>query len=670
MTEKPESKPGLSVILVLYNMAREAPRTLFSLSADYQRHIAADDYEVIVVDNGSNPPFDAREFDALSGNFRLIRLDPAPPSPVQAINRGLAAARGDVIGVMIDGARLVTPGLLHFARHGAGLYDKAIVASLGWYLGYDFQTASIQCGYDQAREDALLGSINWPEDGYRLFEIGAMDESSVDGWFQPIAESNGLFLKRELWELLGGFDERFDASAGGLVNFDTFCRALELPEAELVILLGEATFHQLHGGFHTNAPPDRQRDHWLSFANQYSAIRERSVVVPRLRRPPTYIGTLPRFALSRMVRAALHPAPRYGIQPLGAEFNRELWTETPGPPSSDKTTAELVELAENEFRQGRDQAACAVARLIRKRAPDEPVPQRLLALVSPWLPAGEIPTGPAGADYHLALAEAHRILGEREVAAANYRAALTCNPNAHQAHLGLSNLRMPGDDYLVWLERLYRALEPETAIEIGVFQGASLSLFRPPTVVIGIDPSPTPIHPLSTETHLFTETSDEFFSAGRYEKLLGGRPLSVAFIDGLHLFEQALSDFIYLERLCGPRSVILFHDTFPLDQPTQSRVRETSFHTGDVWKTILCLKHYRPGLDIFTIPAPPTGLTVVTGLDPTSRILIDQYAVAVSRFMDTSFSIVEDVLDSVLNVVLNDWGIVRSKLEERGIIRE
>src|SRR5216683_2592387 len=46
-------RPDLSVIVVVHNMAREAPRTLYSLSTTYQRHIAAEDYEVIVVDNGS-----------------------------------------------------------------------------------------------------------------------------------------------------------------------------------------------------------------------------------------------------------------------------------------------------------------------------------------------------------------------------------------------------------------------------------------------------------------------------------------------------------------------------------------------------------------------------------------------------------------------------------------
>lgn len=665
MINRVEGKPKLSVVVVVYNMPREAPRTLLSLSASYQRHIDPNDYEVIVVDNGSNPPFDPNEIKDLSGNFKLIRIDPASHSPARAINLGLAEARGGVIGVMIDGARIVTPGLLHFARHGALLYDQAVVAALGWYLGYDFQTRSMQCGYDHQREDALLKSIDWPGDGYRLFEIGAMDESSIDGWFQPIAESNALFLRRELWELLDGVDERFDAPGGGLINFDTFRRALDLPEAELVILLGEATFHQLHGGFNTNAQRQRQIDNWTGWARQYEAIRGRQVEVPRPQHPPTLFGTLPRPALARMVKAAIDPIPQYDLQPLGRDFNRDLFiSELPRP--ANETIAQLIELAETEFRHGRPAAACAVARLIRKRAPDEPQPQHLLALVSPWL-TEETPPPPHHADYYLALGEAHRMLGETEEAASNYRMALTFERNLHQAHLGLALLRLPGDDYLVWLERLYRLLAPETVVEIGVRYGESLARVPPPAIAIGIDPTPTVKYPLQTETHLFTETSDEFFARGRLEKLLAGRPLSLGFIDGLHLYEQALKDFIHLERHCGPRSVIFFHDTFPVDQSVQSRIQETQFHTGDVWKTILCLKHYRPDLDIFTIATPPTGLTVVTGLDPTSRELTDRYDEALARFMDISFSAVESVLETMLNLVPNDWEIVESRLQERGI---
>ena len=45
-------RPKLSVIVIVYDMSREAPRTLQSLAVPYQTGIAVEDYEVIVVDNG------------------------------------------------------------------------------------------------------------------------------------------------------------------------------------------------------------------------------------------------------------------------------------------------------------------------------------------------------------------------------------------------------------------------------------------------------------------------------------------------------------------------------------------------------------------------------------------------------------------------------------------
>ena len=440
-------KPDVSVVVVVYNMTREAPRTLHSLSADYQRYIKPDDYEVIVIDNGSHPPFDPREIAALSGDFRLIRIENASPSPAAAINRGLAEARGEVIGVMIDGARIVTPGLLHFARHGARLYERAVVATLGWYLGYDLQSWAMKAGYNQAREDALLASIDWPQDGYRLFEIATMDESSFDGWLAPIGETNALFMRRELWDILGGMEESFDAPGGGMVNLDIYRRAGELPGAELVILLGEGTFHQFHGGTATNAPVESFTDMFTQWNKQYEAIRGRSWANPTLESPPTYLGKLSRVALARFVRAAIDPVLVYGPRepPLGNHFDPELWSLGPMERSADPAIAALVDLAHNEFRAHRYESAAALSRLTLEHAPDEPEPSRLLSLIGGWLSISG-PPADRKAGYHFALGEAYRLLGDEAVAASEYHKALTFDPELKEAHDGLTMLGMPLDD--------------------------------------------------------------------------------------------------------------------------------------------------------------------------------------------------------------------------------
>jgi hypothetical protein len=450
--ERDTRKPSLSIIVVVYNMSREAPRTLFSLSSRYQRHIDADDYEVIVVDNGSAPPLDRAVIDNLEGHFRLIRIDPASPSPAHAVNRGLAEAKGAVVGVMIDGARLVTPGLLHFARHAAQVYDNAVVATLGWYLGHDLQRMSVQAGYDQNREDCLLASIGWPEDGYRLFEIAALDESSLDGWFYPTQESNALFLKREIWEKLEGFDERFDAPGGGLVNLDTFRRAIEMPNARLVRLLGEGTFHQLPGGTATNAPIDQLHPALARWNEQYTAIRGGPFTIPIPANEPTYIGVLPRPMLVRFLRSALDPVwPTIwtGMDrvepPLGRHFDRTFWSCGTIPRAGDPTIAAALDLAHEEFDARRYDAVASIARLISSRDSTDRESRRLLALVCGWNLEGEA-TGPRSPRYHRAVSKAYAMFHESGLATAHSRLAR------------MSHLKNPTKMVAGWIVTLLSAL--------------------------------------------------------------------------------------------------------------------------------------------------------------------------------------------------------------------
>ena len=62
---------------------------------------------------------------------------------------------------------------------------------------------------------------------------------------------------------------------------------------------------------------------------------------------------------------------------------------------------------------------------------------------------------------------------------------------------------------------------------------------------------------------LFRTTSDEYFARPDPLAPLGGLPFDLAFIDGLHLFEFALRDFINAERGSRPGAVILFDDILP-----------------------------------------------------------------------------------------------------------
>jgi hypothetical protein len=277
----------LSIITAFRNMQREAPRTLHTLSPEYQRNVAADDYEVIAVDIGSTPPLcDTCSIEQFGRNFRSFRAKDNP-SPATAINEAARQAGGEAIAVCIDGARMLSPGVVRHTIDALQIRENPLVATLAWHLGPAIQNISMENGYDQAEEDRLLSTVNWKSNGYELFSISSPAGSSGRGFFLPISESNFATITRTSWERLGGLEERFQAPGGGLVNLDFYREACEIC-SDLIILLGEGTFHQFHGGVATNVP--RSKHPWKTFEQEYVQIRGKGF------QPPTkqaiYLGGL------------------------------------------------------------------------------------------------------------------------------------------------------------------------------------------------------------------------------------------------------------------------------------------------------------------------------------------------------------------------------------------
>lgn len=302
MSQAHRKQLDLSFIVVAYNMDRELPRTLKSLSKSYQQGAQGIDYEVLVVDNGSQPSFGSTRVVANGDYFRYIYLENASESPAHALNYGVEQSRGTIVCMMIDGARIASPGIARWALSAFRAFDDPTVAVLGWHLGPRIQNQSVNQGYNQDREDSLLEQIAFPDDGYRLFEISVFASSCGWGWFLPFPESNAVFLRKKSYWNIGGYDERFDVPGGGLLNLDFYRRAVLRDDRESVILLGEGLFHQIHGGIATNTREEDLRRKFQSWRAQYKEIRGADFMPPKKR--PIYLGTVPPTALRSIEASA------------------------------------------------------------------------------------------------------------------------------------------------------------------------------------------------------------------------------------------------------------------------------------------------------------------------------------------------------------------------------
>ncbi|OIV37324.1 methyltransferase type 11 [Mangrovactinospora gilvigrisea] len=220
-----------------------------------------------------------------------------------------------------------------------------------------------------------------------------------------------------------------------------------------------------------------------------------------------------------------------------------------------------------------------------------------------------------------------------------------------------------------FLRTLHKVYRPRNYMEIGVNDGRSLALSRVPS--IGVDPAFKVVKPIRCDVQLVKATSDDFFARKdplahfarsplkigplrnrpRVRAALEKGPLKrgavdLAFIDGMHLFEFALRDFINTEKYAQWSSVIVFDDMLPRNVPEAARDRHTDAWTGDVYKVIEVLRRYRPDLALVPIDSAPTGTLVVFGADPDNRVLEDAYDDIIKEFVyDDPQKVPSEVMD-------------------------
>ena len=200
----PAARPSLSVVVAAFN---EAQWILRKIDGTLAQRYPARKLEVIVVSDGSTDATDALVSRHPDPRVRLVRQEPRAGKSA-ALNRGVAAARGDVL-VFTDANALFGPDAL--ARLAAPFADPRVgmVSGQGLYAAAGSDARAVASGY--VRYEALI----------RKGESALGFQASADGAIYALRRS----LYRELRAVevndflhpiqaaLEGYESRFDPDA-------------------------------------------------------------------------------------------------------------------------------------------------------------------------------------------------------------------------------------------------------------------------------------------------------------------------------------------------------------------------------------------------------------------------------------------------------------------------
>ena len=163
-----------------------------------------------------------------------------------------------------------------------------------------------------------------------------------------------------------------------------------------------------------------------------------------------------------------------------------------------------------------------------------------------------------------------------------------------------------------------------TYLEIGVKTGGNFSQIQAPRR-IGVDPVMgielsgipkltryarrifnNPIYLLNEDVALYQMTSDEYFSSKHVE------PICIAFIDGLHHFDQVIRDLLNVQKYLKPKGLVVLHDCLPQSSLNAERERSVKHWNGDVWKASYWLFQRNCAFDLYDFDE---GLCVVNNIE-------------------------------------------------------
>ena len=214
-----------SIIIPTFRHGDQIKDVLFSLTKA-QKNVSKDEYEIVIVNDA---PEDMGVFDAAEAcfndgyNVKYIRNPIVEQHGIKNAGRSgnIGArmyAKGDLLILMVDSARIVTPNALRrsidtFNEVGPDVCTTILPYHIGKY--YFDKSWTVQ----QCRD--LMNKIKWWEDPYRLRDHCADTYISRTG---RINESTFHGITKENFIKVGGWNEAF--TGWGLHNIDLWRRCV------------------------------------------------------------------------------------------------------------------------------------------------------------------------------------------------------------------------------------------------------------------------------------------------------------------------------------------------------------------------------------------------------------------------------------------------------------
>jgi len=221
--------PELSIVVCLRECSRQAQNALFSLSTQFQKNVAASDYEVLVVETAS--PDELGEAAALSHgeNFRYLRRGLAIDWRARSLELGVGESRAPYLGLLLDGAQIVSERAIEHALLARRGDERSLLVVPSYRL-----------------DEGALDGVDWRAGAYELFAKASFGPANFNGFLGPLLGASCLFVPAETYRAAGGAPAGLERPGGGPLSLALYTNLSRVPGTRLVVLAGEGAFRQPH----------------------------------------------------------------------------------------------------------------------------------------------------------------------------------------------------------------------------------------------------------------------------------------------------------------------------------------------------------------------------------------------------------------------------------------